>query len=189
MAQADSAADDGRGVGAGPSPVSGGHLAPLQVHTSTAGCPNLDPVSTYVHLRMLYRLRRPHLSRHTVSRPPDPARASLGSTTTRLPLEPTARSRSLVDKIEQARAAAIRSLARDLRIDPSEAERWCVAWELFARRQGAARSVYFWDAGRGWIDAQRAMGRVVLSAAPPPARVVRSSQTSVATARRADRAS
>ena len=121
---------------------------------------------------MLYRLRRPHLSRHTVSRPPDPARASLGSTTTRLPLEPTARSRSLVDKIEQARAAAIRSLARDLRIDPSEAERWCVAWELFARRQGAARSVYFWDAGRGMDrrPARHGQGRPFSGAPASPRR-------------------
>lgn len=36
------------------------------------------------------------------------------------------------------------------------AERWCAAWEAEAERQGVRRSSpYFWDAGRGWIDAQR----------------------------------
>ena len=60
----------------------------------------------------------------------------------------------MADNIEQARSAAIRRLARDLRMAPSEAERWCVAWELFARRYGGAESPHFWDAGRGWIDAQ-----------------------------------
>jgi hypothetical protein len=94
----------------------------------------------------------------------------------------------VANKIEQARAAAIRSLARDLGIDRDEAARWCVAWEQIARRQGVARSPYFWDAGRGWIDAQRAVG-MVIHEGPPPARVVRSSPTSVAAARRVDRAS
>jgi hypothetical protein len=60
----------------------------------------------------------------------------------------------MADKIEKARSAAIRNLARDLRMPPREAERWCVAWEQFARRYGGARSLHFWDAGRGWIDAQ-----------------------------------
>jgi hypothetical protein len=95
----------------------------------------------------------------------------------------------LADTIERAHDAAIQSLARDLRIDREEAERWCAAWQRFARRQGAARGPYFWDAGRGWIDAQRAMGMVVASEGPAPARVVRSSRASVAATRRVDRAS
>ena len=34
---------------------------------------------------------------------------------------------------------------------------WCAAWETEAERQNIRRdSKYFWDAGRGWIDAQRA---------------------------------
>jgi hypothetical protein len=93
----------------------------------------------------------------------------------------------LSDTIDQARDAAIRSLARDLRIEPDDAERWCAAWEQFARRYGGARSPYFWDAARGWIDAQRAMGTVLSSARRLPARM--SSRSRVATARRVDRAS
>ena len=95
----------------------------------------------------------------------------------------------MADTIERAREAAIRSLARDLGIDRDEAERWCAAWEQFAQRQGGAESAYFWDAGRGWIDAQRAMDAAVSPAVPPLARIVRSSRASVAAARRFDRAS
>ena len=33
---------------------------------------------------------------------------------------------------------------------------WCAAWEAEAERQNIRPdSKYFWDAGRGWIDAQR----------------------------------
>ena len=36
--------------------------------------------------------------------------------------------------------------------------RWCLAWEAEAERQNIRPdSKYFWDAGRGWIDAQRAI--------------------------------
>jgi|KBSMisStaDraftv2_1062788.scaffolds.fasta_scaffold4653122_1 hypothetical protein len=65
----------------------------------------------------------------------------------------------MADTIDKARSAAIRSLARDLRVVPSEAERWFVAWEQFASRYGGARNVHFWDAGRGWIDAQLSFQR------------------------------
>jgi hypothetical protein len=35
---------------------------------------------------------------------------------------------------------------------------WCAAWEAEAERQNIRPdSKYFWDAGRGWIDAQRAI--------------------------------
>jgi hypothetical protein len=95
----------------------------------------------------------------------------------------------LTDTIKLARDAAICSLARDLGIDRDEAERWCAAWQQYARRQGVHRSHYFWDAGRGWIDAQRAMGMVVSSAEPPSAQVAKSSRASVAAVRRVDRAS
>jgi hypothetical protein len=95
----------------------------------------------------------------------------------------------VANTIKQARDAVIRSLARELTIDLQEAERWCAAWERFARRQGGARSRYFWEAGRGWIDAQRAMGMVPSSANPPPARVVNRSSAVIAEARRVDRAS
>jgi hypothetical protein len=96
--------------------------------------------------------------------------------------------RSLGEK-EQARDAAIRSLARDLRIDRDEAEQWFAAWQHYARRQGGARSRYFWDAGRGWIDAQRAMGMVVSTSDRPTARMGRRSRASVVASREVDRAS
>jgi hypothetical protein len=44
-------------------------------------------------------------------------------------------------------------------LSAGEAERWCLAWETEARRQVLKRdSIHFWDAGRGWIDAQRSFG-------------------------------
>ena len=80
------------------------------------------------------------------------------------------------ETIAQARDAAIRSLARDLGIDRDEAERWCTAWERFARRQGVARTPYFWDAGRGWIDAHRTLGRMATPAEHPLVRAVKKSR-------------
>jgi hypothetical protein len=58
--------------------------------------------------------------------------------------------------IRAARRAAIASLVRDLDLLPDDAERWCDAWERFANHHGVARGTYFWDSGRGWIDAQLA---------------------------------
>jgi hypothetical protein len=65
----------------------------------------------------------------------------------------------MVDRNEQLRAAAIRNIARDLKIDLEEAQGWCEAWERFAERHGGARSRNFWDSARGWIDAQRSFTR------------------------------
>jgi len=113
---------------------------------------------------------------------PDPVRGPVGAGPT------SGRGRSLANK-QQARDAAIRSLARDLTIDLQEAERWCSAWERFVRRHGGARGNYFWEAGRGWIDAQRAMGLAPPSTEAPPARVPTRSSTSIAQVRRIDRAS
>jgi len=56
---------------------------------------------------------------------------------------------------EQDRHTAVRRIARELRMELEEAERWCDAWERFAERQGVPPGPYFWDSGRGWIDAQR----------------------------------
>jgi len=40
------------------------------------------------------------------------------------------------------------------------AEAWCSAWEQEATRNRIRPdSRYFWDAGRGWIDAQRSFAR------------------------------
>jgi hypothetical protein len=37
-----------------------------------------------------------------------------------------------------------------------EAEGWCDAWERYAAAEGVLSSRdFFWDAGKGWIDAQR----------------------------------
>jgi hypothetical protein len=58
------------------------------------------------------------------------------------------------------RYAASRHIARELRIDLEEAQRWCDAWERFAKRSGLAPSrPYYWDSARGWIDAQRFFAR------------------------------
>lgn len=54
-----------------------------------------------------------------------------------------------------ARTSVMRELV-DSGMAIETAERWCAAWEAEAERQGVRRtSPYFWDAGRGWIDAQR----------------------------------
>ena len=64
-------------------------------------------------------------------------------------------------RIDPAREAAIQGLARDLGVSFQKAERWCDAWERFATRHGIAWDQYFWDAARGWIDAQRSMRKAV----------------------------
>ncbi len=44
--------------------------------------------------------------------------------------------------------------------DPITAKWWCDRWEAEAARQGIDRyGDYFWDAGKGWIDAQREVTR------------------------------
>jgi hypothetical protein len=98
-----------------------------------------------------------------------------------------ARGSFMAGTMKQARDAAVESLARDLGITGEEAEGWCDAWEHFAGRRGGAESLYFWDAARGWIDAQRAMGRVLASAKRPP--VETKSTAAVPAVRRIDRAS
>jgi len=63
-----------------------------------------------------------------------------------------------VSSKRQDREAAVRIIARELRINLEEAQVWCEAWEQFAKSQGIARGPYFWDSARGWIDAQRSFG-------------------------------
>jgi len=67
-----------------------------------------------------------------------------------------------MNTIGMTREAAILGLARDLGVELEMAERWCDAWERFAKRHGVPRSAYFWDAARGWIDAQRSMETLVV---------------------------
>jgi hypothetical protein len=47
----------------------------------------------------------------------------------------------------------------DAGVPVDEAECWCATWEAVAEREGVVRGPYYWDAGRGWIDAQLASSR------------------------------
>lgn len=60
------------------------------------------------------------------------------------------------DGIYRARRAGCLEALVDAGVSPGEAERWCATWEAEAARQGVVRGPYYWDAGRGWIDAQLA---------------------------------
>ncbi len=43
-------------------------------------------------------------------------------------------------------------------MDAEKADAWCDLWEREAIRSGVGNDRrYFWDAGTGWIDAQRAV--------------------------------
>jgi hypothetical protein len=58
-----------------------------------------------------------------------------------------------------ARNAARRALVAS-GVPDEQAEAWCSAWEAEAARNSLRPdSRYFWDAGRGWIDAQRSFAR------------------------------
>jgi hypothetical protein len=63
------------------------------------------------------------------------------------------------DHARFARNAARRDLVRS-GVPEEQAEDWCSAWEQEATRNRIrSDSRYFWDAGRGWIDAQRSFAR------------------------------
>jgi hypothetical protein len=86
-------------------------------------------------------------------RPNEPASAVVSIATARIGvIVPTA-------KQDLERNAAAKRLARDVRIDLEEAQRWCDAWDRFAKRQHIARGPYYWHSARGWIDAQRSFER------------------------------
>jgi hypothetical protein len=72
------------------------------------------------------------------------------------------------DGIFQAGRADCRDALMDGGVSLAEAERWCAIWEAEAARQGVVRGPYYWDAGRGWIDAQLALRNTlwVVPAAP-----------------------
>jgi hypothetical protein len=59
------------------------------------------------------------------------------------------------DQRQAARAGARKELI-DAGLDREEAEHWCNLWEREAARHGLVGGPYYWDAGRGWIDAQLA---------------------------------
>jgi len=63
------------------------------------------------------------------------------------------------EPIFEARRSGCREALVDGGVSPGEAERWCSIWEAEAARQGVVRGPYYWDAGRGWIDAQLAFGQ------------------------------
>jgi hypothetical protein len=53
------------------------------------------------------------------------------------------------------RRALVRVLVSVRGITLEEASGWCDAWEKNAARSGLrSEAPYFWDAARGWIDAQ-----------------------------------
>jgi hypothetical protein len=59
------------------------------------------------------------------------------------------------DRIDLARRATIRQrLIEGRGLDAEVAERWCDAWEAEATLRGLTRDGDYWDAGKGWIDAQ-----------------------------------
>jgi hypothetical protein len=58
-----------------------------------------------------------------------------------------------------ARKAAHRDLIAT-GLSDAVAEAWCAAWEAEAARHGLPNDGrFFWNAGRGWIDAQRSFAR------------------------------
>ena len=59
------------------------------------------------------------------------------------------------ERLHHARRFAVRNrLVAELGMELEQAEGWCEAWEAEATRQGLVRGrEYYWDAGRGWIDA------------------------------------
>jgi hypothetical protein len=63
----------------------------------------------------------------------------------------TGNSRRAVDDRTAARRQLIMS-----GLSADESALWCAAWEAEANRQSLRpTSPHFWDAGLGWIDAQR----------------------------------
>ena len=74
----------------------------------------------------------------------------------------------------QARRAGCRDALMDGGVSPDQAEHWCATWEAEAARQGVMRGPYYWDAGRGWIDAQRAIRKLRWLTIAPDARLSRS---------------
>jgi len=68
----------------------------------------------------------------------------------------TAVSRQSKERIRRTRRARVRAGLMRAGVAPEMADRWCELWETEAAKQGMARDGdYFWDAGKGWIDAQR----------------------------------
>jgi hypothetical protein len=63
------------------------------------------------------------------------------------------------DQARRLAQGARRAAHRDLigtGLSETVAEAWCAAWEAEAARHGLpSNGRYFWNAGRGWIDAQR----------------------------------
>lgn len=87
-------------------------------------------------------------------------------------------SRLKDERLHQARRVAIRNTLVSTGMDVDLSERWCNAWEAEAMRHGLLRdSAYFWDAGRGWIDAQRRPGRRPAVIDKPSGRPARATAT------------
>ena len=86
---------------------------------------------------------------------------------------------TIVSRARDESVAARRELIMN-GLSAEEATHWSVAWEAEAERQNLRPdSRYFWDAGRGWIDAHRSfLGRRT------DARVAPADPSSVAIGRR-----
>ena len=60
------------------------------------------------------------------------------------------------ERVRRTTRARVRASLIRVGMDPRTADRWCDLWEAEAARQKVASDgEYFWDAARGWIDAQR----------------------------------
>ena len=60
------------------------------------------------------------------------------------------------ERVQQTTRRRVRASLIRVGMDPRTADRWCDLWEAEAARQKVANDgEYFWDAARGWIDAQR----------------------------------
>lgn len=71
-----------------------------------------------------------------------------GGTTTMSPESP--------ERVRRTTRARVRASLIRVGTDPRTADRWCDLWETEAARQRLANDgEHFWDAAKGWIDAQR----------------------------------
>jgi hypothetical protein len=59
-------------------------------------------------------------------------------------------------RVRRTTRSRVRASLIRIGMDPRTADRWCDLWEAEAARQTLANdSEHFWDAAKGWIDAQR----------------------------------
>lgn len=65
-------------------------------------------------------------------------------------------SSETAERIRRTTRTRVRASLIRVGLNPRTADRWCDLWEAEAARQKIAKDGdYFWDAAKGWIDAQR----------------------------------